>query len=402
MSLLSTIGDVASNLTPIGGVVNAFKSLFGGSGMSQKDLLRWQEQQLQKQFDFQSTEAQKNRDFQADQADISRDWNSIGSQLNRARNAGVNPYALVGSGSYGSAAGSPTPSGAMAGGVSVPMPATPSERLQGLQGLSLVANAMDSIASAKQRGADTALTERSLNEIVRGLQLDNQGKELANGIQSIILKYQDRISSRQAEKLFQEIGLITEQALTEDYSRREILSRISLNLAQTDFTKAQRDEVLRYVNVWMDRIEQSKVDAAQSEVKKNLSAAGMFNAQAYQAMTQGDLNKSVKRLQDLNYGVQSATAGDQILATAETYRQELERQGVLTEQMRVQLEQAIKNKNWTEVKNICQGFYQVAAGVSMLRGAPAVPDIQIENEGYSVDSHGRESHYYNRTRKSSK
>lgn len=402
MSLLSTIGDVASSLTPIGGVVNAFKSLFGGSGMSQKDLLRWQEQQLQKQFDFQSAEAQKNRDYQSEQAAISRDWNAIGSQLRRARAAGVNPYALVGSGSYGSAAGSPTPSGSMAGGASVPMPATPSERLQGLQGLSLVASAMDSIASARQRGVDTTLTERSLNQIVRGLTLDNQGKELANGVQSIVLKYQDRISRRQAEKLFNEIGLIAEQALTQDYSRRELLSRIALNLAQTDLSKSERTEIERYVNVWMDRIEQSKVDVAHSEVQKNLSASNMFNAQAYQSMTQGDLNKSVKRLQDLNYGVQSATAGDQILATAETYRQELERQGVLTEQMRVQLEQAIKNKNWTEVKNICQGFYQVAAGVSMLRGAPAVPDIQIENEGYNVDSQGRESHYYNRTRKSSR
>lgn len=370
--------------------------------MSQKDLLQWQEQQLQKQFDFQSSEAQKNRDFQSEQAEISRDWNSISSQLNRARSAGVNPYALVDSGSYGSAAGSPTPSGSMAGSVSMPMPATPSERLQNLQGFSLVASALDSIASAKQRGVNTTLTERTLNHIVEGLALDNQGKELANGVQAIILKYQDKISRRQAEKLFQEIGLISEQAYSQDFVRREALSRIAKNLADSELSNAQRDEVLKYVNIWMDRIEQSKIEVARSEVQKNVSASNMFNAQAFQSMTQGQLNQSVKRLQDLNYGIQSATAGDQILAAAETYRQELERQGILTEQMQVQLDQAIKNKNWTEVKNICQGFYQIAAGTAMLRGAPSVPDIQIENEGYSVDSRGRESHYYNKTRKTSR
>ena len=85
MDPFTIIAGAGSLLGGLGSLISSSK------GMSQEDLLKWQEQMLEKQFGYQSMEAKKNRMFQAEQAEIARDWNSIASQLRRADNAGVNP-----------------------------------------------------------------------------------------------------------------------------------------------------------------------------------------------------------------------------------------------------------------------------------------------------------------------
>ena len=105
MGLLKAVGNVALGGLTGGlgsaissGIGSLFGGLFGSKGPSQEDLMKWQEGMLDKQLNFQSEQAGLNRAFQADQASKSRQWNSIVQQLQRARDAGVNPLSLVASG----------------------------------------------------------------------------------------------------------------------------------------------------------------------------------------------------------------------------------------------------------------------------------------------------------------
>lgn len=189
-------------------------SLFGfGGAMSQKDIMRWQEQQMQKQFDFQSSEAKKNRDFQSQEAKIARDWNSINAQLRRAAEAGVNPYALVDSGQYGSAAGSPSPSGSMASG-SISIPQAPPD--QRSQSFNLVAQGLAALSDVRSNDAQTNRTKTLLAAELN--KLINEGN-----LQGSLTKMYDELNRwlpkrQRAElnKLYRETDLlITQGELTE-------------------------------------------------------------------------------------------------------------------------------------------------------------------------------------------
>ena len=214
MSFLKSVGDavlgglsggIGSAITS--GIGSLFGGLFGSKGPSQEDLMRWQEGMLDKQLNFQAEQAGLNRSFQADQASKSRQWNSIQQQLQRARDAGVNPFSLVASGQYGSAGSSPTPSGSMAGGASVPQPA-PNTRLQQAEAFSATAAGLSALAEAKQKGVNTAYLERSLDDLVRKARADADNTELVNNYQRIVNSWQDKLSRKQYSKLNHEIDVL--------------------------------------------------------------------------------------------------------------------------------------------------------------------------------------------------
>ena len=55
-------------------ILGGLKSLFGiGGGMSQKDIMKWQEEMIARQLTFQSEQARMNREFQSREAAIARD-----------------------------------------------------------------------------------------------------------------------------------------------------------------------------------------------------------------------------------------------------------------------------------------------------------------------------------------
>lgn len=93
--------DVSFGLgSVVGGGISAISNAIGNR-QQYKNQLKLQKQAQQ----FNSAEAQKNRDFQQSMFDQTNQWNSASSQVQRYREAGLNPYMMMNNGNAGVAVG---------------------------------------------------------------------------------------------------------------------------------------------------------------------------------------------------------------------------------------------------------------------------------------------------------
>lgn len=93
--------DVSFGLgSVVGGGISAISNAIGNQ-QQYKNQLKLQKQAQQ----FNSAEAQKNRDFQQSMFDQTNAWNSAGAQVQRFREAGLNPYMMMNNGNAGVAVG---------------------------------------------------------------------------------------------------------------------------------------------------------------------------------------------------------------------------------------------------------------------------------------------------------
>lgn len=376
MGLLKAVGNAAmGGLTGglTGAISSGIGSLFGGlfdSGPSQEDLMKWQESMLQKQFDFQSSEAQKNRDFQSQEAQTSREWNSINAQLQRARAAGVNPFALVGSGNYGSAAGSPTPSGSMAGGASVPQPA-PNTSLQRAQSFSAVADAMARLSEARRIGVDTTYLERSLNDLVRKARADADNAELVNNYQRIVNKWQDKLSSKQYSKLNHEIDVLISTDWKNLKDLDEANARIDKLRAEFKLTSAQWEELRRFLDDWFDKERQSIIDLRAAQAGE-ASAAALRNVALAGEANQSTRNlEQIHELQGYDIAIRKASNEAEKNAAVRQFTEAAEQYGLITKQMSEALDRAVKDNDWYTYDKIVGAVSALAGAYGNIMGARA-------------------------------
>ena len=382
LKVLSSVGSAASSVVnPLSTLIGGLSSLFGSKGVSQRDQMKWQEQMLDKQMNFNATQADLNRRFQASEADKSRDWNSIGSQLARAEAAGVNPYALVGTGQYGSAGSSPTPAGSPASvGGSFPQPA-PNTSLQRAQAFNAVASGLAEIASAKERGVNTSYLERGMNDMLRKLGHEADSQELLNNFQRVVNKYADRIQRRTADKLFAEIQLISSKDYATFQEITESKARIVNLLAQSGVAKAQAKRELKFIDEFADRY-------WQSEIARN-------NAQAAES-SQRTVNLSQEHeFNELGLKVARAVNEEEQRVALNELIERGRQAGIMTESMRIQLEKAVKEKDWFTYDKIIQGIAALAGAYGNIAGGRAsVMNANTNRMGRhsyrsGVDSRGR-------------
>lgn len=378
--------DVSSGLSSgltggFGGLISSgLGSLFGQKGPSQEDLMKWQEKMLDKQLNYQRIEAEKNRSFQSSEARVARDWNAIGSQLARADAAGVNPYALVNNGSYGSAGAAVAPSGSMpSGSGTVPQPA-PNTSLQRAQSFSAVADAMARLAEARRTGVDTTYMERSMNDLVRKAREDADNAELVNNYQRIVNNWQDRLSKKQYSKLNHEIDVLISTDWKNLKDLDEANARINKLNSEFKLTSAQWEELRRYLDVWFDKEKQSIIDLNVAKANQASQGALLNTALANKAGHESDYIDSMKKLNDLAYDYQSANNEQAKKTAAEALKQQAVQFGLVTEQMRTALETAIKNKDWFVYDKIMSGISAIAGAYGNVMGGRAA----ITNAGTNI------------------
>lgn len=405
---------VSSGVTGgVGGLISSgIGSLFGSKGPSQEDLMKWQEQQLGRQLNFQRDEAEKNRKFQSQEAAIARQWNAIGAQLQRADAAGVNPFALVNNGQYGSAAGAVAPAGSMpSGSGTIPQPPA-NTRLQEMEGFSMVASALSSIAEAKKAGVETTQLEDSFAERMRKLSADADGQELLNNYQRILNKYADRRQSAEINQILANIDLVTADTMLTYAEIDKVKKEISYLAEKIGLTALQRRQLSEYLDKYFDARQSAELSnirantikaleeaATQGSVRTNLKEqAGYYKEQAGYYKASAQLTGVEKRIADLNYFIQSQTSGDELLALSSEFKEQAKRAGIITKQMEVALEQAIKNKDWTHVRNLCRSIYEVSASYAMFRSGVPAPDFTDETVTTYEDNSGNRS--ATRTRRS--
>ena len=94
------------------GLISVFATLLGTmislsvSNKSQRDEMKYNAEQAQINRDFQREEREQSQEFEVDMWNKNNEYNSIGSQLERAKAAGVSPNAVIG-GNYTTVASQP-------------------------------------------------------------------------------------------------------------------------------------------------------------------------------------------------------------------------------------------------------------------------------------------------------
>lgn len=329
----------------VSGGLSILGGLFGSSSASaaQREQMQWQEQMWQKQADWSAAQAQLNRDFQSSEAEKLRDYNSLVNQMKRAQKAGVNPYSLVQGSSYGSQA-SAQPSGATAVTPSMPQPA--SDPFPGkasgynaiASSLDTILNSMIKVGEAKKLGLDTSLIESTFNDMVKKAHNEAIAGELSNGIQKIVLKYKDRISKQELEKITQEVYKIVDEDWLVQRQWSLTQSQIVSNLAKAGVDKQMSRQIAKYIDEFMTS------DYA-SQITQRYSAARASESQAR-------LNSSLRMLNSLAYDVRYASSEEEKRKNTHKYINEAKQYGILSSIMEQQLERAVRNNDWATVEKI--------------------------------------------------
>lgn len=380
--LLSGVAGSALNAVTGGigsGIAGALGNFFSGAtgSMSQKAQAEWQEKMMKLQQEFNAVEAQKNRDFQAEQAEISREWNSIGSQLSRASAAGVNPFALVNSGSYGSAGSSPTPVGASASPASV---GSIGHMDTGADQFNAVANAMQSLAFARKSGVETDFFERAVESRLRKLTADATYQELLNDAQKVINKKLPHKVQLELSVLFEKAAnLSADTSLSED-RRRSIIADIKESLSKTDVNELTRQELQRLLDNYFDRLQQSIISRNESEASQARSSAALM-----------DVNASIR---NLDYSIRKASNKAEKDAAVAEFTEQAHRAGIITDQMSEALKLAVKNNDWYTYDRIMSGISAIAGAYGSIRGGmPRTGHVQTYEQGeYNGKSYWRETY----------
>lgn len=338
--LLTTVAPslISGGLSLLGG-------LFGSSSASaaQRQQMEWQEKMWQKQADWSAQQAEINRDFQSAEAEKLRDYNSIVNQMRRAQQAGVNPYSLVQGSSYGSSS-SAQPAGAIAGLPSMPQPASDPfpGRASGFNSvaasLDTILNSMIKVGEAKKLGLDTSLIESTFNDMVKKAHNEAIAVQLSNGIQKIVLKYKDKITKQELEKLTQEVYKIVDEdwLIQRQWSLTE--SQIVGNLAKAGIDKQMARQIAKYVDEFMSS------DYA-SQIAQRYSVAHASESQV-------QLNASLRKLNDLAYDVRFVSSEEEKRKNVQQYINEAKQAGILSSIMEQQLERAVRNNDWQTVEKI--------------------------------------------------
>lgn len=334
-----------------------FDALIGGvtglitSNKASKDAAKqrqWQEQMTERQNAFNAEQAEINRQFNSEEAAKAREWGSIGSQLSRADAVGVNPYSLVSTGNYGSASSTPA-TGTPASAAGVPSPAGPlnfsaeTQRYSAVaQLLGAVSTGISSLANAKKTGVDTRLLEDTYNDLVRKARAEATQVELNNSYQRFLNTIKSHTLQQEIDKIFKENRLLDAQYNVTDKSIAVMDAQISELLTRADVNAEQKRQIKRFVDEWMDRL------YAAQENKDKASAADSYS-HVNVNKSQAELNEANKAYQDLQTDIRKATSDAEKKAAYKRYIEMLDREGIITNTIKTQLDILMKDKNYYEL-----------------------------------------------------
>ncbi|QIR82337.1 DNA pilot protein [Chicken microvirus mg7_8] len=342
-------GALASGLSGLIG------NIFGDKTPSQKDIMEWQEKMLEKQFAFNKQEAALNRDFQKSMMEAAQQWNSIGSQMQRAQAAGVNPFSLINNSGYQSVGSSAMASGSQAAPASGMMPGQPS---------SLDAQRFNLIAAAMQSISNSSLSQSKKNEI---------DTKLAAELRKTIAEADINEAEAKIKQLVANDPRLSDFVTAFFVKAREEAETAA---ARTDYIKDMSDLVKQDKNL---KFLQGKIkkdhweivqpllgDYYQGVIDKNTAETGLAKARTTtESYVQAELwsrkqlnditaqvQDTIKQLNDFVIDINKATNDDKKAFVKKHYQELRNRESELTDLLREQLELAKKNNDTYMVRVI--------------------------------------------------
>lgn len=355
----------------IGAVGNILGGLFGSSdnraalkaqAQMQENAMNWQHNERLDTQSYNSAEAQKLRDWQEKMVNQQNEYNSIGAQVQRAIQAGVNPYSMISP--TGSSAAS-APSGAAAHSSGWPSVSwSPSYGAQNTSaraamvksitsGAADIASVFEKIASAKKLGVDTEYIERGMEDMLRNLELDANGQELANNYQQWVNDNADKLRKAQLDKLNAEFQLLLSEKDLNSDKAREIQHRIDKIISETDLVDAQAERLWNYVDNWMDADMSSQIGLRRSESSLNRAREttegalqDYYDQQTETSYSQQQFLDTQRDYQNMINDVKKFGLTKERAASLRHFEEQLDREGLITDQQREALKLARNRNDW--------------------------------------------------------
>ena len=346
--------------TLINGVVglagNFINQATGNDAKTQQNrLMSWQEQMLDKQFNYQSEQAQINRDFQRQIYEDAKKYNSTSSKVKQAIEAGVNPYAAMG-GNAGSVSAS-TPSGSMPGTPSIPQPAQPN--YVGSQSFNAVAAGLASLMQAAKTGVETTKVGKLLDKTVDKMSAEIDNTELRSAYQRLTNDITSKSALSLIGKAFMEYQNLQFEGMLTWEKINETKASASKMIADADLSKEKKRELTKFLDGFADQMWQSEINERNSRTTANYAEANESNSRAALA----DAQAASQRLDTL---IRNSTAIGEMRANNHSYDVIIKTSNDQIKIMRAQAEKLIAEGKYAEAQQIIGMMNQTINSVSGL------------------------------------
>lgn len=399
-----------------------------------KDRL-WQEQQWLRQFEktaeqWQNQFNKENEEWQR-RFEAQNDYNSPAAQIERLKQAGVNPAAalqsIAGNAGLAAAGGSSQPTSPSPVSPSLPGPhgVSPvgamsfSGVASGAQIFSSLAQLQDSLSSAASRGFETAAAQRKVQS-----EIDKNLSEVSRNLEEAGLTRTNNLLRQTfgPGKEFAEIrSIINDAALKEAQGKTEDSKQL-LNraLAYVNNTKGKINEdslplLLKELQGKIDNLDaDTRLKGAQTKTESTKQALNVATAENLDAETVY-INALRKTEDDLRQGrVDAQTLANDIsevrkqIVTRQNNNEilvndhyvnglinQFEREGILNAELKEQLYKAVQENNWlfvdkylSAVESVTRSFGNLLGGAASLRRAGVAERIQdIMEKDEITESH---------------
>ena len=351
----------------------------------QENAMNWQHNERLDTQSYNSAEARKLRDWQEKMVNQQNEYNSIGAQVQRAIQAGVNPYSMI-SPTGASAASAPSGSAAHSSGwPSVSwVPAYGAQNISAraamvksvTSGAADIASVFEKIASAKKLGVDTEYIERGMEDMLRNLKLDANGQELVNNYQQWINDNADKLRKAQLDKLTAEFQLWLSEKDVNSENVKEIRENINRIIAETGLTKVQADRLRNYLDNWMDADMSSQIGLRKSESSLNRAREttegalqDYYDQQTETSYSHQQYIDTQRNYQDMINDVKKFGLTKERAASLRHFEEQLDREGLITDQQREALKFARNRNDWWLYDKVTGTIFDTWSNVNGTIGA---------------------------------
>lgn len=362
MLAATIIGGIASGavsaLTSAGG--QALNNAFFGSPMSQ------QKELMDYQYD-------KQKEFM----DYQNEYNTPANQLNRFEEAGVNPNLAMNFG-LGSAGNSQ---------YAVPNPNQfrTSADFQNLMEDSFYKQNQAQLAEAMAKSEDTFRDSK-----LEQLMIQNKHEQIVSAIDGLEKQYKEELGRT---KYKAEINKDVKAALSLHYQAYKYAMEgdveavnalfayqdkaydLGLKRLNYDYESSTlKDKVKQTQQLTLNLAEDQKrikaqTNAANASAQESRAHAGLYNEQA---ISEREFRPAVKSINETtSYLLGRENLRDELTSAGkvEMFFGQLEQLGIVNDRMRVDFERAVKEKNFTEVRQMLEAINSVTGSISNLTGA---------------------------------
>lgn len=345
---------------------------------------QYQSSEWLRQYEIQSADWYKQLgalgDYSKQMFDYEAQYNSPQNQMKRLQSAGLNPAASLGSNSgliaasSGNIKNAPNPAPPAGGSVSGAAASAPSP-----QGVSLHAPQLDfsafgsfikDAAEAYRTGAETRPAIAKILAEIDNLVADTTSKKLVQEYQIGQNYIMNMTKNNKVRQSYLDIGIAYSEMKLNESLGKQADSQAVLNAAekflkeaQTSLTKEQYAEASFMVSHLVETYTNDQ-NLKKSQAAANYAGANYNNALA---KTENEIRDWKVKHEEQCYQVEKLLAGiqrnklfisdgtltDQLTA----FKSQLKREGILTDTAIQQLEIAIKDKNWYEVKNLLNPIF---------------------------------------------